>query len=64
MRQVIIQSSIAQNFKANGINNFCYNLKRNRTSFEEYKYIESNNFRKQTFLKVSTDLGLQQKAID
>ena len=41
---VIIQCSIAQNFKTNGINDYCFNLKRNQKSFGMYKYLKIWHF--------------------
>ena len=38
MRQVIIQCLIAQHFKAYGINDYCYNFKRNQKSFKIHKF--------------------------
>ena len=43
MRHVIIQCSMAQNFKANGTNGYCNNLKRNQKSFEMYIFMKSRS---------------------
>ena len=40
-RHVINQCSIVQNFEANCINDYCYNLKRNQRAFEMYKYMKT-----------------------
>ena len=34
-----MQRLIAQNFKANGINGYCYNFEKNQNSFEIYKKV-------------------------
>ena len=46
MRHIISQCLVAQNFKPNGINNYCYNLKRNQKPLELYKYIKIYLFMK------------------